>query len=141
MSNVDASPEEREANPFGYGTRVWQLFNDAPRAGEFPAGEPGVVTAQAGTPAARSVLRLQLKFAAGAVVDARFRAYGCPTSIAVGAWIAEWALGKRADQLAGLRMRQLVEALEIPDDRAHCALLGEDALNAALARLKQEPKP
>jgi len=124
--------EDQEADPFGYGTRVWTLFNEAPRAGEFPEGEPAVVTGQAGTPAARSVLRVQLKFDGDCVADARFRAYGCPTSIAVGAWLAEWAQGKSVAELATLTMKQLRDALEIPDDRAHCAMLGEDALKAAL---------
>ncbi|GAC1622735.1 MAG: hypothetical protein NVS9B10_07030 [Nevskia sp.] len=132
---------ELDNNPFGYGTLIWRLFNEAPRAGEFAAGEPGVVTGQAGTPAARSVLRLQLRFAGEVVDDARFRAYGCPTSIAVGAWIAGWAPGRTAAQLALLNLAQLRAELEIPDDRAHCALLGEDALKAALHRLRQEPVP
>ena len=133
--------DELDENPFGYGTRIWQLFNEAPRAGEFPDGEPGVVTGQAGTPAARSVLRIQLRFVDGLVADARFRAYGCPTSIAVGAWIADWAIGKRPEALAQVTLAQLRTELEIPDDRIHCALLGEDALKAALHALRQEPVP
>lgn len=136
-----ADIEALERNPFGYGTQVWSLFQTAPRAGAFPDELPGVVTGQAGTPAARSVLRVQLRFEAERVADARFKAYGCPTSIAVGAWIADWARGKSAAELARLDVRALRDALEIPDDRAHCALLGEDALKAALARLTPEAKP
>lgn len=131
-----------ESNPFGYGAMVWDLFRRAPHAGSLPEDGDGVVTGEAGTPAARSVLRLQLKFDGERVVTARFRAYGCPTSIAVGAWIAGWAEGRTASELSRLTMRQLRDALEIPDDRAHCALLGEDAVKAALARRTvQEPAP
>ena len=133
--------EALEANPFGYGTQVWSLFRTAPGAGAFPDDLPGVVTGQAGTPAARSVLRVQLRFEGERVADARFKAYGCPTSIAVGAWIAAWARGKSAAELARLDVRALRDALEIPDDRAHGAMLGEDAMRAALARLKPEAKP
>ena len=135
---MNTEVEDSDDNPFGYALHVWRLFNAAPRAGEFIAETPGVVSGQAGTPAARSVHRLQLQFAHGVVADARFRAYGCPTSIAVGAWIAEWAQGKAAEELAALTAKRLRSELEIPDDRAHCALLGEDALRAALAHLKQE---
>ncbi len=138
VSTASAGMDEIDENPFGYGARVWALFKDAPRAGEFAAETPGVVTGQAGTPAARSVLRLQLKFTQDRVADARFRAYGCPTSIAVGAWIAEWSLEKSAGELARLTTPMLRAALEIPDERAHCALMGEDALRAVLAHLKQE---
>lgn len=129
-----------DENPFGYGAQVWRLFQETPGAGAFGEGTPGVVTGQAGTPAARSVLRLQLRFEHGRVADARFRAYGCPTSIAVGAWIAGWAQNKAADELLALTAARLRAALEIPDERAHCALLGEDALRAALATLNEAPR-
>ena len=33
-----------------------------------------------------------------------------------------------------INLGELRTALEIPEDRAHCALLGEDVLRAALAR-------
>ncbi len=119
-------------NPFDYPQPIWQRFRTAPRAGRFAADEPGVLTGRAGTPAANSVLELQLKFAAGKVADAHFRAYGCPASIAVGAWLAEWCIGRNREQLAGLTAAELRLALEIPDEKAHCALLGEDALKALL---------
>ena len=129
-----------EANPFGYAEPIWERFTHPRHVGEFTPGTPGVVSGEAGSKAARSVLRLELRFEGGRVADARFRAYGCPNSIAVGAWIAGWALGKGAAELAGLRAADLRQALEIPDDRAHCALLGEDALHIALAQLTGDLK-
>jgi NifU-like protein involved in Fe-S cluster formation len=129
-----------EANPFGYAETIWRLFQETPHAGAFAPGTPGVVSGEAGSKAARSVLRLELRFEQGKVTDARFRAYGCPNSIAVGAWIAGWSRGKSPAELAGLRAADLRQALEIPDDRAHCALLGEDALHAALAQLTGDPQ-
>lgn len=121
-------------NPFGYAPAIWRLFEQAPRAGSFAPETPGLCTGRAGTPAARSVLQLELVFAQGRVADARFRAYGCPASIAVGAWIAQWSVGKAVEELSALSARALREALEIPEDRAHCALMGEDALRDLLAR-------
>ena len=124
-------------NPFAYPAPIWQRFLTAPRAGRFGPETPGVVTGRAGTPAARSVLELQLRFEHGVVADARFRAYGCPSSIAVGAWIAEWALQREPAGLAQLNAAQLRAALEIPEDRAHCALMGEDAMRDLLARHRE----
>jgi NifU-like protein involved in Fe-S cluster formation len=124
-----------DANPFGYAESIWRLFLETPHAGEFAPGTPGVVTGEAGSKAARSVLRLQLRFEQGRVADVRYKAYGCPNSIAVGAWIVDWCLGKTPAELASLRAADLRAALEIADDRAHCALLGEDALQAALAAI------
>lgn len=136
---------EREidpANPFDYPQPIWSRFEHClgeavERAGRFAAGTPGVAEGRAGTPAARSVLELQLRFDGERVADARFRAYGCPSSIAVGAWIADWSIGRSASELAGLNARRLREVLEIPEDRAHCALMGEDAIKALLARRSQ----
>ena len=126
-----------DSNPFGYAPEIWRLFRSAPNAGSFPGDLPGVVTAEAGTPAARSVLKLSLRFEGDCVVDARFRAYGCPASIAVGAYIAGWSKGRNPAELGTLKAADLREALEIPEDRAHCALLGEDALRAVLSRYKE----
>jgi NifU-like protein involved in Fe-S cluster formation len=125
-------------NVFDYPPPIWRWFGAAPRAGRFPAAELGVRTGRAGTPASRSVLELQLKFVDGRVADARFRAYGCPASIAVGAWIADWSLGRDAAALAQLRAADLRQALEIADEKAHCALMGEDALQALLKSMSEE---
>jgi len=113
-------------NPFAYAAPIWDLFRRAPRAGRFGAEAPG------------SVLSLAFQLDGGRVVDARFQAYGCPTSIAVGAWIADWAIGQPIQNLASLKAAQLRAALEIPDTRAHCALMGEDAVQAAVAAYQQE---
>lgn len=124
-----------DSNPFGYPEPIWELFTHPPHLGEFEPGTPGVVTGEAGSKAARSVLRLQLRLDKGRVAETRFRAYGCPNSIAVGGWIAQWSRGKTVAEVRALRAADLRQALEIPEDRAHCALLGEDALRAALVDL------
>ena len=116
----------------GYSDAVWNLFQSTPRAGTFSPGTPGVSSAEARSPAARTVLQLQLRIEDGVVADARFRAYGCPTTIAVGAWLAGWCVGRRPAELQRLQAGEIRAALEIPEQRAHCALLGEDVLRATL---------
>jgi NifU-like protein involved in Fe-S cluster formation len=124
-------------NPFDYPSPIWQRFTRPLLAGRFAADEPGVISGRAGTPAASSVLELQLKWEDGRVRDARFRAYGCPASIAVGGWLADWSIGRSAPELAGITAAELRRALEIPDEKAHCALLGEDVVKALL---KETPR-
>lgn len=128
-------------NAFGYGAVIWSLFNQAPRAGRFPPRTPGVLRGQAGTPAARSVLRIELRVEGSTVIDAHFGAYGCPTSIAVGGWIATQSIGRTLAELRSITSARLRAALEIPDDRAHCALMGEDALRAALDQAERMQPP
>jgi cysteine desulfurase len=131
VADVDAP------NPYGYSAQVWRLFNRTPAAGCFPPGTPGVITGCAETRSTQAVLQLQLRLEADRVVDARFLARGCPTTIAVGAWLAQAAVGRRTGELAALDAAALRRALEIPEERAHCSLMGEDAIRALLAELKR----
>lgn len=123
-------------NPFGYSAEIWRLFREAPRAGRFDPVTPGLIVGEAGTPAASGRLRIELLLRDGRVADARFQAYGCPTTIAVGAFVAEAAVGRAVNELGGVTAVWLRAELEIPDARAHCALMGEDAVRAAIQRIQ-----
>jgi NifU-like protein involved in Fe-S cluster formation len=114
-------------NPFGYSEPVWRLFRETPRAGVI---EGPAVTGSATTRAGSGRLRLQVRVESHQVSEARFQAYGCPTTIAVGAWLAERAMGRGLAELAALRAADIRQALEIPEDKLHCALLGEDAIKS-----------
>lgn len=116
-------------NVFDYSEGVWSRFHQAPHAGRWPEGTPGVVSAQAGSVAARSLLRLQLRRQDGAL-RARFQAYGCPTAIAVGQWLCEQIEARGLSAVAALTAPDIRQALEISEDRLHCALMGQDVVRA-----------
>jgi NifU-like protein involved in Fe-S cluster formation len=118
-------------NPFGYSEPVWRLFKETPRAGTFSNGT--AVSGAASTPAGRGALSLHLKLEGGRIADARFQAYGCPTTIAVGAWLAGQVIGCQMADLDQIRAADIQKTLEIPPERTHCALLGEDVLKAVQA--------
>lgn len=125
-------------NPFGYPEPVWRLFLETPRAGTLEA--PDLVAA-ATTPSSRARLSLQVKMSGTRIGDARFQAYGCPTTIAVGAHVAGQVVGREARELAAIDAKSIKEALEIPDDRTHCALLGEDLVRSLLSQVGRTPVP
>lgn len=121
-------------NVFGYPEPIWQRFVAPTRAGHLDGD--AVVQARVGTPSAKAELELSLR--SGPPVVARFRAFGCPVTIAVGDWIAERL---ELDGLAALQTisaAHLRNALEIPEDRAHCSLLGEDLILALRRSLPSE---
>lgn len=120
-------------NPLGYPVEVWRLFRETPRAGRLDAG-PGVVSVEAGTAAGKFRLRLDCRVAQARVVDCRFLAHGCPYTIAVGAWLAGWCLGRQWSELEAPPIVELRAALEIPEDRAHCGLMAQDVLRALAAQ-------
>ncbi len=121
-------------NPLEYPAEVWRLFRGTPRAGRLESGS-GVLSAEAGTAASRFRLRLDCRIERGRVADSRFLAHGCPYTIAVGAWLAGWCLGRQQTELAAPPIAELWAVLEIPEDRAHCGLMAQDVLRAIAAQL------
>jgi NifU-like protein involved in Fe-S cluster formation len=115
-------------NPFGYSDAVWRLFTLAPRSGALKG--PQVRTGTATTPVNNSRLQITARVEGDRVEDARFRAFGCPTAIAVGAWLADRAIGRPLTELAAISAAAICQAREIPENRLHCALLGEDAVKS-----------
>jgi NifU-like protein involved in Fe-S cluster formation len=127
---------KRLENVFGYSAAIWKRFADPQHVGVFETGDAHV--AVAGTPASKSVLRLGWKVDGGQIVDARFQAYGCPVTIAVGEWLAEQSRGAAIGALARIDAAKIRAALEIGDDRAHCALLGQDVVRALLDQTSKQ---
>ncbi len=118
-------------NAYEYPAAIWAQFLDATRnSGVFAAGTANVQTVRVENRASASWLALQLRIEAGRVAEARFTAFGCPVGIAVGHWLAAWAVGRTPAELRTLKTAELRRQLEIPDDKLHCALMGEDALQS-----------
>ena len=120
-----------EENPFGYSKRVWRLFIETPRSGLLEGAD--VLTGTSATNANQNRLQFQVLVEDGKVTDSRFQAYGCPTTIAVGAWLAGEVIGKTLPELAAVRAKDIRQTLEIPEDRLHCVLMAEDAIKSLLA--------
>jgi cysteine desulfurase len=112
-------------NVFGYSDAVWQRFIAPAHAGILSGAS--IKSVEADSPAVKALLRLSARVHEGRIAEARFLAYGCPVTIAVGEWLAQWLGGRN---LADLRLTatDIRLALEIADDRTHCALMGEDAI-------------
>jgi NifU-like protein involved in Fe-S cluster formation len=120
----------RAHNVYGYPPPVWARFA-APRHAGRLAG-PGVHSAEAGSPAAAARLRLQLRWEQGRVAECRFLARGCPVTLAVGEWLCERLAGASGAEMAAIGAPEIRQALEIPEDKAHCALMGEDVLRSLM---------
>ncbi len=124
-------------NVYAYPAPVWAAFGALRHAGVLPAGDD-VVCSRAGSPAAHAQLELSARCAPdGTIQAARFRAYGCPTTIAVGEWLAsQIEVGFEAGKIPDTA-RDLRSALEIGEDKAHCALMGEDVLRALFDQIQR----
>ncbi|MFA7438430.1 iron-sulfur cluster assembly scaffold protein [Castellaniella sp.] len=115
-----------------YGPEVEKRYRNPQGVGSFDVADPDVGTALVGSPQVGQVLKLQLRVRDGRVAEARFRAYGCGALIATGALLAEKLPGLTLDQVRAIGSHDIVEALQLPQDKLHCALLALDALAAAV---------
>lgn len=96
-----------------------------PVSGRFRHGVGGSVKQGA-------LIELWLQVQSDQIVQARFEAFGCPSTIACGEWLCRWLMGrecKAAMQLSGV---ELAEALNLDAVKRSVALVAEDALKAAL---------
>lgn len=108
-------------------------FTHPRHVGELDPDMPGVATARVGEPASGDILQFQLRTgAAETITAARFKAYGDAWLIACGALLAERIQGRTLAEAARFQHDELVEKLDVPPARLHCAVLAETALRAAL---------
>ncbi len=112
-------------------------------AAESPvAGTPAAATwvvGEAGGPGQEVWVRLRLSVQDGRVKSALFKAYGCPHTLAVVAWVTERLRGRGRAGLAPGTPEQWAEALTVPVEKLGRLLVVEDAL-ADCARHWPEPR-
>ena len=82
----------------------------------------------AGSTEAGTWVRFALRSRAGRVTEARFKAYGCPHTLAAVAWLAEHARDKTLAQLAAEGLEEVVRSLDIPTEKLGRLLIVQDAL-------------
>lgn len=117
-------------NVLGYPEPVWQRFVAPRRAGRVD-GATALVTVAGRDEATR--LELSTRVEAGLLAELRWRALGCPYLIASAERLAERLTGQPVQALAAVQSRDWIEALEMPIEKAHCALLLEDGARALLS--------
>lgn len=117
-------------------------FEHPRNAGDLNPGEPDVVEARVGEPVSGDILQLHLRIdGQGVVAAARFKAYGCGWLIACGSLLTECVAHRTLAEAGHFRHHELVEKLDVPPAKLHCAVLAETALKAALRIAAAKPVP
>jgi NifU-like protein involved in Fe-S cluster formation len=115
-----------------YGAEVLRRFRELPGAGD-ATGDAGVIRARADAADDGARVLLSLRIERGVVIEARFRAYGCPYFIAAASWLTERLRGATWREVAEWDWREAAEALEIPPARFGRLITLQDAVRAAAA--------
>jgi len=126
-----------------YSPAVWAHYRNPCHVGTLNADATDVGTGQVGTQAEGAVLRIQIQVdATGHIHTARFQAYGCGATIACGALAAQRLHGCTLEQALALNSQTFIQALTLAPVKLYCAMLAEDAIQAAVHdyRSKQVPQ-
>ncbi len=90
-------------------------------------------TATVGSAASGEMLRLTLKISEGIVIDAKFRAFGCPTAIASGSVLTEMIINNSISDAQNITESHISNALGgLPEDKQRYATYAEKALKNAI---------
>jgi nitrogen fixation protein NifU and related proteins len=118
----------QDADP-RYGAEVRQRMAQLSGAGTLAPGLD-VAAGHAGHREQGAEVALQCRVAAGKVVEARFRAFGCPHFLAAASWLTDRLRGAGRDELGNWDWREAAEALEVPPAKFGRLLTLQDAVRA-----------
>ncbi len=115
-------------------TRLRELSPASEDAGLAATTDAVTLTGEAGGPSQETWVRFHLTTASGIVKAARFKAYGCPHTLAVVDWLTRRLPGRTRDDGPPGTPALWAEELSVPVERLGRLLVVEDALLACFAR-------
>lgn len=115
-----------------YSGKLLDYFENPRCVGEL---EDADGTAEASNPVCGDVMKLWVKVSGGKIVDARFKAQGCPAAIATSSFATEMLIGMDIANAKNITRDEIAEALGgLPPAKIHCSVLASDAIRAALGK-------
>lgn len=115
------------------------LFADLAHAGDLGGASPGrILSGEAGREAEGTRVRFTLRVGDSAIIETRYRAYGCPYTLATCEWLARSLEGAPLAALQGSTALMLggpldwARTLGVPPEKLGRLLTIEDALHNAL---------
>lgn len=117
-----------------YSDAVKSRCREPHRAGTWPEDTAGVGTGASGSLDAGALARVQVRVSAdGAIVeDARFTAFGCSAVVASASYVADRVVGSSITGVRAIEPGEVIDALELPDEKRAMAALATDAARAAV---------
>ena len=122
-----------------YSDKVMDHFMNPRNVGEIvdPSGVGTVGNARCG-----DIMKVYLKITDNGIVeDAKFKTFGCGAAVASSSMATEMIKGKTISDALHITNKTVMDALDgLPQVKAHCSCLAEEALQAALWDYAQKNK-
>ena len=113
-----------------YSEKVVDHFMNPRNVGEMEDAS-GVGTV--GNASCGDIMRVFLKIEDNVIVDATFKTFGCGAAVATSSIATEMVKGKTVEEALTVTNKAVMDALDgLPSVKAHCSVLAEEALQAAL---------